>query len=157
MGDGPSILDSVVEALGELPVTGVVAIGADRDPQHWRGTRADNVHLTSFVQQRLLLAATDVFITHAGFNGTREALGAGVPMVTIPMFAEQPANAARVTELGAGVRIELERAAPQAIRSAVQQVLTDPSFRARARGVQRSMLALPPLSRITDDLTGLFG
>ena len=70
--------------------------------------RPDNVHLTSFVQQELLLRSSDLFITHAGFNGTREALAAGVPMVAVPLFAEQSHNAGRLQQLGVGTRIDVQ-------------------------------------------------
>ena len=151
IGDGPSLLDTIVEALGAMPVTAVVALGAGRDPSQWQGARPDNVHLTSFVQQSLLLPACDAFITHAGFSGTREALAAGVPMVTLPMFAEQPANAARIAEIGAGTGSWIEDATTDSVRTAVETVLTDPTYRARARGIQRQMLALPSFDRFIDD------
>jgi N-glycosyltransferase len=151
LSDGPSVLDRIVEALGELPVTAVVALGAGRDPDQWKGARPDNVHLTSFVQQSLLLPACDAFITHAGFSGTREALAAGVPMITLPMFAEQPANAARIAEIGAGTGFRIEDTTTDDLRKAVDQVLTDPAFRARAHGLQRQMLALPSFDEFLND------
>src|SRR5699024_6983386 len=109
----------------------------------WRGARPDNVHLTSFAQQQQLLPLCDAFLTHAGFNGTREALSNGVPVVAIPMFAEQPANAARVAELGAGLSLPVEDATHPQLRHALDTVLTDPSYRYRARDVQRELLGLP--------------
>lgn len=157
LGERPRLLDIIIEAIGGLPVTGVVALGAGRDPKQWRGVRATNVHLTSFVQQRTLLSTCDVFVTHAGFNSTREALSAGVPIVALPIFAEQPANATRVVELGAGVRLDIEDVTPTALRSAIARVLSEPTFRARARGLQRRSLALPPLSQIVQDLAVLVG
>lgn len=151
LNDGPSLLDTIVEALGTLPVTAVVALGAGRDPAQWKGARPGNVHLTSFVQQNLLLPACDAFITHSGFSGTREALAAGVPMITLPMFAEQPANASRIAEIGAGTGFRIEETTTDGLREAVTQVLTDPTFRARARGLQRQMLALPSFDEFLDD------
>lgn len=155
LGERPALLETIIEALGELPVTGVVALGAHRHPQEWTGVRADNVHLTSFVQQQALLPACDAFLTHCGFNSTRESLYAGVPMVGLPMFAEQPHNAARITELGAGLAFDIEDATTEVLHDAVLEVLQDPSFRSAARGVQRRTLALPPLSSIVNDLEKL--
>ncbi|WP_093414497.1 glycosyltransferase [Saccharopolyspora flava] len=152
LGERPQLLETIIETLGKLPVTGVVALGANRDPERWDGLRADNVHLTSFVQQQTLLPSVDAFITHCGFNSTRESLYAGVPMVGLPMFAEQPANAARITELGAGLALNVEDATAPALHDALVRVLDDPSFRNAARGVQRRTLALPPLSQLVADL-----
>lgn len=155
LGERPQLLDTIIEALGKLPVTGVVALGANRDPGEWTGVRAENVHLTSFVQQQTLLPACDAFITHCGFNSTRESLYAGVPMVGLPMFAEQPDNAARITGIGAGLAFNIEDVTVPLLHEAVSRVLEEPSFRSAARGAQRRVLALPPLSRLAADLEEL--
>ncbi|MEU6117130.1 glycosyltransferase [Streptomyces sp. NPDC047117] len=151
-GDGAArLLDTIIGALGELPVTGVVALGAGNDPAEWTGARADNVHLTSFVQQELLLRSSDAFITHAGFNGTREALAAGVPMVAVPLFAEQSHNAARLQEIGVGRRIDVQDLTRESLATAVRSVLEDRVCRARARALQRRSHALPGLDRLVTD------
>jgi UDP:flavonoid glycosyltransferase YjiC (YdhE family) len=155
LGPGPSILDILIEGLAALPVTGIVAIG--RDPKTWQGASASNVHLASFVQQRTLLQACDAFVTHAGFNSTREALGAGVPMVALPAFAEQPANAARAAALGAAIHLPIDQASPDSVAEAVDRVLVERSFRARAKGLQRATLALPPARQLIDDLQAALG
>ncbi|MCU1625366.1 MAG: glycosyltransferase [Pseudonocardia sp.] len=67
-------LPEIVEALGALPVTAVVAPGSDAALAEWTGPRPVNVRLVSFVQLRLLLPTCDLFITHAGFGSVRETL-----------------------------------------------------------------------------------
>jgi len=150
-----SVLNTVIEVLGQLPVTGVVALGAQQDPGQWSGDRADNVHLTSFVQQRLLLPACAAFITHAGFNSVREAVEAGVPMVAVPLLAEEPANARRVVELGLGLSLTPEELTAARLRNAVERVLFEEKPRAHVKSLQRQMLALPPLSQIVGDVQSL--
>ena len=150
-----SPLRRIIEALGSLPCTAVVALGRDTDPATWAGPRPRNVHLASFVQQPLLLQACDLFVTHAGFGGVREALTAGVPMVALPLFAEQPANAQRLTELGLGVTTDPYEADTATIAVACQKVLGDPSYRFTCRGFQRRILALPSMDQLVADLTAL--
>lgn len=150
-----TVLNTVIEVLGQLPVNGVVALGAGRDPGQWSGARADNVHLTSFVQQRLLLPACAAFITHAGFNSVREGVEAGVPMVAVPLFAEEPANARRVVELGLGLSVTPEELTVATLRNAVERVLSDEKPRAHVKSLQRQMFALPPLSQIVEDVQSL--
>jgi N-glycosyltransferase len=150
-----SPLPRIVEALGTLPCTAVVALGRDADPADWQGPRPGNVHLASFVQQRLLLPACDLFLTHAGFGGVREALTAGVPMVALPLYADQPANARRLAELGAGVVLPPDEADATALAAACRQVLEDPTYRLTARGFQRSILGLPGTDQLVADLTTL--
>ncbi|MER6839901.1 glycosyltransferase [Streptomyces platensis] len=154
-GGAQTLLHTIIETLGELPVTGVVALGAGRDPQQWEGPRPGNVHLTSFVQQELLLRSSDLFVTHAGFNGTREALAAGVPMVAVPLFAEQSHNASRLQELGVGTRIDVQDVTHDALAAAVRNVLDDRSYRSRAQSIQRRTHALPDLDRLVEDAAAL--
>jgi hypothetical protein len=120
-----SPLPRIVEALGSLPCTAVVALGAGADPAEWAGPRPENVHLTSFVQQQLLLPACDLFVTHAGLNGIREALVAGVPMVALPLYAEQPANAARLAELGVGLAVPTDTVDAQTLAATCHKVLAE--------------------------------
>ncbi|PRW64329.1 glycosyltransferase [Actinopolyspora mortivallis] len=145
-------LHTIVDVLGELPVTGVVALGRNIPPESWNGARPDNVHLTSFVQQQLLLPSCEVFITHGGFSGVREALSSGVPMAVLPMFAEQPANAERVAQLGVGEQLDLEELTHTTLRETVETVLNSPSYRHRARAMARRFLALPPFGEIVREL-----
>ncbi|WP_031055754.1 glycosyltransferase [Streptomyces ochraceiscleroticus] len=151
------LLDTIIETLGDLPVTGVVALGVGTDPREWQGARADNVHLTSFVQQELLLRSSDAFLTHAGFNGTREALAAGVPVVAVPLFAEQSYNAARLQEIGAGRRIDVQDVTRASLTEAVRAVLEDRTYRSRAQSLQRRSHALPDLSRLAADAASATG
>ena len=147
------LLTIAVEALGALPIRAVVALG--HDPAAWTGPRPANVHFASFVPQRLLLGACAAFLTHAGYSGVREALDHGVPMAALPLFADQPANAARVEELGVGVQLDAAGLTPGKLTAALKQVLNEPSYRLAAREFQRRILALPSLTRFAADLEDL--
>lgn len=150
-----SPLRRIIEALGALPCTAVVALGRGSDVAAWTGPRPENVHLASFVQQPLLLRACDLFVTHAGFGGVREALTAGVPMVALPLYAEQPDNARRLTELGLGVTANAYEADAALIAAACWNVLDDPSYRFAVRGFQRRILGLRGINQLVADLTAL--
>ncbi|MEU0533315.1 glycosyltransferase [Amycolatopsis tolypomycina] len=140
------LLAITVAALGLLGVPAVVALGSDDAVASWTGPRPGNVELAGFPPQRALLAASDVFVTHAGFSSVRESLSAGVPMVAVPLFADQPANAARVQELGAGVRLDAAGLTAEGLAAAVERVLGDPACRTAARGFRDGIAALPPIT-----------
>ncbi|MBE8518504.1 glycosyltransferase family 1 protein [Amycolatopsis sp. H6(2020)] len=140
------LLTITVEALGSLGVPAVVALGSDDAVASWTGPRPGNVELAGFVPQRALLAACDVFVTHAGFSSVREALSAGVPMVAVPLFADQPANAGRLHELGVGVQVGSAGLTADGLAAAVARVLGDAAYRSAALGFRRESTDLPPIT-----------
>jgi UDP:flavonoid glycosyltransferase YjiC (YdhE family) len=138
----PGVLEAIVAALAEEPVNVIVAIGRDQDPSRF-GPLPDHVRLEAYVPQPLILERCDAFVTHGGFNSVKEALAEGVPMVVVPISADQPYSAERCAALGVGRTVGAEARSPDAIGDAVRQVLADPSFRANARAFQDEMKALP--------------
>ncbi|SEP52632.1 N-glycosyltransferase [Amycolatopsis saalfeldensis] len=155
LATGSELMRSTVDALGSLPVRAVAVLGSEQAVAAWTGPRPANVHLASFVPQRSLLGACDLFLTHAGFSGVREALSAGVPMVAVPLFAEQPENAARVHGLGLGVHIDPAGLTADVLAAGLERVLDEPSCRSAARAFQRRILGLPALTAFTDALESL--
>ncbi|HYZ53666.1 MAG TPA: nucleotide disphospho-sugar-binding domain-containing protein [Streptosporangiaceae bacterium] len=111
----------------------------------------------SFVQQRLLLPACDLFITHAGFGSVRETLTAGVTTVALPQRADQPANAQRLAGLGFGITLARDEVDTAALTAACRRVLEDSSYRHAARGFQRQILGLPGIDGLVADLNALVG
>jgi MGT family glycosyltransferase len=138
----PGVLEAIVAALADEPINLIVAIGRDQDPSRF-GPQPGNVCLEGYVPQPLLLAHCDAFVTHGGFNSVKEALSSGVPMVVLPISADQPYSAERCAELGVARRLGADARTPEAIRDAVRQVLTEPGYRANARAFQAEMMALP--------------
>ena len=70
---------------------------------------------------------TKAFITHGGTNGIYEAIYHGIPMVGLPLFADQPDNIARVKAKGAAVRVDLETMSARDLLSALTEVINNPS------------------------------
>lgn len=67
----------------------------------------------------------------------------GVPIVGLPLFAEQPDNMARAAEQGFGLSVDVNDAMglSQNLRRALQQVLSNPTFAVSARRVSRLIRA----------------
>ena len=108
-----------------------------------------------FVPQRQVLehSSVSVFVTHASANGVMEALIAGKPMVAAPLFGDQCYFAARVQELGVGVRIHKTQMTPAIIRSSLQRVINTPSYAdaaLAARAVLRPLDGLGEATRLIE-------
>jgi UDP:flavonoid glycosyltransferase YjiC (YdhE family) len=150
----PGVLEAIVRALAEEPVNVIVAIGRDVDPARF-GSQPDHVRLEAYVPQALLLPHCAAFVTHGGFNSVKEALSEGVPMVVVPISADQPYSAERCAELGVGVTVAAGDRSADAIRDVVRRVLGEPGFRAAARDFQAEMAALPGPERMVELLEEL--
>lgn len=82
--------------------------------------------------QLTLLARARAFITHAGMNSALESLRAGVPMVLVPQMPEQELTATRLAREGAGILIPRAELDAQTLHDALDELLTDPGYGARA-------------------------
>ena len=150
----PQIYAAALAALSDLPVRVLVTIGNDRDPREL-GPQPANVRIERWVAQADVAARAAAMVIHGGYGTTHGALMAGVPLVVAPLFADQPHNARRVAELGAGIALRdpssVTRLPEHGTRvlaglgEAVEHVLGDPRYRARARRVAASAAALRPV------------
>ncbi len=150
----PGVLEAIVEALAAEPVNVVVAIGRDQDPGRF-GPQPEGVRLEAYVPQPLVLAHCDAFVTHGGFNSVKEALSEGVPMVVVPISADQPYSAERCAALGVARAVGADDRDPGTIRAAVRQVLTEPGYGASARAFRAEMRGLPGPEHMVELLEAL--
>jgi zeaxanthin glucosyltransferase len=101
----------------------------------------DNVLVVPWVPMLALLPRLDAVICHGGMNTVCETLAHGVPLVLAPMRNDQPVVAAQVIRAGAGIRVPFGRVSPGQLRSALLQVLDDPSYRHAAMKIGDSFAA----------------
>ena len=89
-------------------------------------------HISVFphVDQIAVLQQADVFVSHCGMNSVSESLYFGVPLVMLPQTAEQSGVAERVSQLGAGIKLEQANAA--SILSAINKILSEPIYAEKA-------------------------
>jgi zeaxanthin glucosyltransferase len=88
--------------------------------------------VVDYAPQYEILKKSTLTITHAGMNTTLESLSAGVPMVAIPITNDQPGIASRIDWTGTGIMVPLKKATIKNLRTAIKNVLTEPSFKERA-------------------------
>ena len=131
------LLQRAADALGQLPVRGLITTGPAVDPAVI--SAPPNVTVTRWVRHADVLPHCSAVITHGGHGTVLKALIAGVPLVVVPLGRDQPDNAARVVHAGAGTRLR-KKASVSALRAATARVIEDPRYRAAA-GRMASRLA----------------
>jgi UDP:flavonoid glycosyltransferase YjiC (YdhE family) len=127
-----SVYQEAMRAIIDLDADVLITVGRDADPG-MLGTPPPYVQVERWVDQATILGRTAAVACHGGGGSVLGALAAGVPLVVVPLFAEdQHINARRIAAVGAGLVV-----APEAepISSALQSVLTAHSFRAAASGI----------------------
>ena len=101
----------------------------------WEGGDGDldmqvpsTVKLMSWMPQQDLLGhpKARLFITHAGLSSIEEAVYHGVPLIALPVFADQPVNAGKIHKDGYGIRLEWDNLSEDILYDAIQEILTNP-------------------------------
>ncbi|XP_063775872.1 UDP-glucuronosyltransferase 2A1-like isoform X2 [Pseudophryne corroboree] len=159
----PEEMEKIVESSGEHGIvvfslgsmvknltderSNVIAAALSQLPQKviWRysgkkpATLGENTVLYDWIPQNDLLghAKTKAFITHGGTNGIYEAIYHGVPMVGIPLFADQPDNIIHMKTKGMAVMLDINKMQTQDLLDAVNTVLKNPTYKENAMRISR--------------------
>ena len=141
----PPVFRKILAACRGLDAQLVLALG------NWHGEHGtlreqlspipDNALVVDFAPQMALLDRAALLITHGGSNTVLESLTRGVPMVALPRNADQTGMAARVAYTGSGLRASFERCTSEELRGLVARVLSEDTFRQRARELRQAMEA----------------
>jgi UDP:flavonoid glycosyltransferase YjiC (YdhE family) len=67
-----------------------------------------------------------LFITHGGLLSTQEAVSRGVPLLGIPIFADQHMNMRRTVAAGLGLMIEWNNITTDSLTPAIREVTENP-------------------------------
>lgn len=137
----PEYYPILFDAVRDLDINVFAALGSI-DPASLKDIPA-NVEVGQMVPQLDILSQASVFITHAGMGGTGEAIYYGVPMIAIPQMEEQAITARQIEKLGLGVAF-LDKSAitSEALKTAIQKLLTEPSYKAAAEQFSADMKTL---------------
>ena len=137
----PEYYPILFDAVRDLDINVFAALGSI-DPASLKDIPA-NVEVGQMVPQLDILSQASVFITHAGMGGTGEAIYYGAPMIAIPQMEEQAITARQIEKLGLGVAF-LDKSAitSEALKTAIQKLLTEPSYKAAAEQFSADMKTL---------------
>lgn len=161
---GDAAYRTALDAVAGLPIRVLLTVGRATDIAAL-GDIPANVHVEAWVPQADVLGSAAAVICHGGSGTTFGTLAAGLPLVVVPMFADQPANARLVESAGAGLavspsgepegRIGVPAPADSPrIRRALESVLADDAYRQAAQRLAAEMSALPTAGDLLDGLQG---
>nr|ANI22000.1 UDP-glycosyltransferase 40D3 [Spodoptera exigua] len=94
-----------------------------------------NVHILQWAPQPAILSHPNlaVFVTHGGLLSTTEAVHFGVPIIGIPVFADQFMNVAKSVNRGFALRVDLSYSLAAELKDAINEVTSNPRFAEKAK------------------------
>ncbi|XP_052756686.1 UDP-glucosyltransferase 2-like [Galleria mellonella] len=140
-------LSQIFEVLSEL--NQMVLVKMNRGMLARNLTVPDNVYAMDWIPQFATLCHPNIklFISHGGLLGTQEAVACGVPMLSVPLYADQALNARAMNDRGVALTVMLRDSTSQTWRSALHQLLRNPKYKENALKLRDVFLdrPLPPL------------
>ena len=127
---------ALLDAVDGLDVRVLLTTGTDLD----LGAVPENVRVERWVPQEEALAQASLVVCHGGSGTVLGTLAAGVPLVIMPLFADQLANARTLSEAGAAVVVDAS-----GLRAAIEHPPAPPLALARElRAAPPPLTALRP-------------
>jgi UDP:flavonoid glycosyltransferase YjiC (YdhE family) len=124
------------------------------------GPLPKNVHVEAWIAQAEILDHVALVVCHGGSGTVFGALAAGVPMVIVPLFADQFENARRIADARAGLVIDrkpqtaatprgmLGRRDATRIAQGIETLLGDRSYRREARRIADQISGTPTVDAV---------
>lgn len=124
-----------------------------------------NVHVEPYARQSLILPRCAAVICHCGFGTMMGALRHGLPVLCLPLAADQPLNARSCADAGAGLNCAngpavdargpmVDAATLEAadVRRALLRLLQEPAFKENAQRIAGETAAMPGAAQVLQSL-----
>jgi UDP:flavonoid glycosyltransferase YjiC (YdhE family) len=112
-----------------------------------------NAVVEAYVPYAELFPHTDLLVSNGGYGGTLQALGFGIPLVLAGASEDKVEVNARLAWSGAAVDLRTARPGIDAVRAAVDTVLTGPRYRERAAAIRDEIVGLDPLGAVVEAIS----
>ncbi|MBJ8031673.1 macrolide family glycosyltransferase [Bacillus cereus group sp. N21] len=147
----PGLYEKCFEAFKDIEAIVILVVGKKININQFENIPS-NFKLYNYVPQLEVLKHTDIFVTHGGMNSSSEALYYDVPLVVIPVTGDQPLVAKRVTEMGAGIRLNRKELTSKLLREAVQTIINDVTFKENSHKVGKSLRDAGGYKKATEEI-----
>ncbi|KAJ0171757.1 hypothetical protein K1T71_012520 [Dendrolimus kikuchii] len=122
----PERIQTLIKGFSELPFDVLWKFNKDEMPG-----KSKNIKLSKWLPQSDLLRHPKIklFITQGGLQSTDEAISAGVPLIGIPMIADQWYNVEQYVHHKIGARLDMETLTKDKFKDTIQMIIGDESYK----------------------------
>jgi len=167
----PDTFQTILDGLKDLNLNVIVTTGEGVDINRF-GPQPTNVYIKKYVPQKYVLPYVDLCINHGGFGSTMGPLSQGIPLISLPLSADQPIVSGIVGACGASVplphSIECldaegaigstpKKLTPEHIRELVSEGLNNPNYKDAAVRMSKKIAELDSLGDAIEDIVSLVG
>ncbi|CEF67701.1 UDP-glucuronosyl/UDP-glucosyltransferase family and Dynactin p62 family-containing protein [Strongyloides ratti] len=126
------MIHSFVEGFGQFPEYQILWRMEMNIPE---ASKYENINLLKWLPQKALMKhpKTKLLIAHGGYNSFLEASQTGVPVILMPLFADQFINAKRAQRFGIAEVLDKLSLTPEKVSYAMNKVLKDPIYSINAK------------------------
>ncbi|HEX2916311.1 MAG TPA: nucleotide disphospho-sugar-binding domain-containing protein [Chloroflexia bacterium] len=139
--DPKELIIPTIEALAGMDLLVVATTGGHPLETVTLKEHPANLRLEKFIPHSRLLPFVDVMVTNAGYGGVQIALSHGVPLVAAGATEDKPEVASRIAWSGVGINLKTATPKPAQIRAAVEKLLAEPAYRAKAQSFKAEFAA----------------
>jgi MGT family glycosyltransferase len=151
--NAPAVFRLLLDALEPLDVNVVATVGRNVDPEAL-APHPPNARVERYVSQALLLPRVHAVVSHGGSGSMLATLAHGLPMLLVPLGADQFDNAERCVEAGLARRLLPDQLDVDSARAAVAAMLEDDDARERAGRAAAEIAEMPGPGEVANRLAG---
>jgi MGT family glycosyltransferase len=145
-------IQSAIDALRNQNLRGLVTLGPVLQKDSLMVP--ENVIVMESAPHSEAFPEADLVITHAGHGTIMRSLSHGLPLVCLPMGRDQNDNAKKVEHHGCGIALTA-KAGPAKIRKAVQQILSQETYKEAATNFEAEIRASDHKNQILREIEDL--
>jgi len=132
----PAMVDAFIQVFRQLP---------QRVVWQWKGQQRENmpanIMTVDWMPQQDMLGHENcrLFLTHGGLNSMMEAVYHGVPVIGLPLSADQFANIARAQREGYATELKWKDITQESLSVTIHQMLDNPRYAENAERLSQLM------------------
>ena len=129
-------MNTIIDTLGEMPVTVMIASAGRFDPAHL----PDNIFAEKYLPGLEASKIASLVVCSGGTATTYQALSCGVPVLGIPSNADQYLSMEAIVKQGAGLLIRSGNVTGRNIRKGIETILENADYKQNANRLKNEIL-----------------